>query len=312
MNEILTNVVNKAIATLDHIKSAIIRNGVDVPEGSSTATYADKIDEVFDAGADSVAPDIEEQTMRLNDGLAGGNSDAQTMREKIYEEGKAEGYQKHFSDMLDGLKTNVNQFQNLFSGVGWNDKTFIPDRDMVVTGNIRNMFFLSRITGSLQDYFTKGGHTISFVNIVSMDSMLNYSKISGFPAVSIGNGATVNQMFGGAELLTTIEKIIISDDGSNKFNRAFDKCYSLVSVVIEGVIGQNGFNVSWSPLNKASLTSIVNALSATTTGLTVTLRLDAVNKAFETSEGAADGSTSDEWLALAATKSNWTISLINS
>jgi hypothetical protein len=60
------------------------------------------------------------------------------------------------------------------------------------------------------------------------------------------------------------------------------------------------------------LTNIVNALSTTTTGLFVTLRKDAVNKAFETSEGAMDGSTSDEWLALAATKANWTISLINS
>ncbi len=63
-------------------------------------------------------------------------------------------------------------------------------------------------------------------------------------------------------------------------------------------------------LSKASLTSIINGLSAETSGLTVTLSKTAVNKAFETSEGANDGSTSAEWLALIATKPNWNISLV--
>ena len=62
-------------------------------------------------------------------------------------------------------------------------------------------------------------------------------------------------------------------------------------------------------LSKASITSIINALSSTTSGLTVTLSKTAVNTAFETESGGADGSTSQEWLALATTKSNWTISL---
>lgn len=66
---------------------------------------------------------------------------------------------------------------------------------------------------------------------------------------------------------------------------------------------------AWCPLDKASTTSVISALSDTATAQTLTLSLSAVNTAFETSEGAADGSTSEEWLALAETKPNWLIEL---
>jgi hypothetical protein len=80
---------------------------------------------------------------------------------------------------------------------------------------------------------------------------------------------------------------------------------------VEGCIKAN-IDFGYCPLNKASIVSVLGGLDHGKSGLTLTLRLDAVNKAFETSEGAMDGSTSDEWLALAATKPSWTISLINS
>jgi hypothetical protein len=40
------------------------------------------------------------------------------------------------------------------------------------------------------------------------------------------------------------------------------------------------------------------------------LPLRAVNKAFETSEGANDGKTSTEWETLIGTKTNWTIAYV--
>jgi hypothetical protein len=52
-------------------------------------------------------------------------------------------------------------------------------------------------------------------------------------------------------------------------------------------------------LTKASITSIINGLSADTSELTVTLSKTAVNTAF----------TDEEWATLIATKPNWTISL---
>lgn len=61
-------------------------------------------------------------------------------------------------------------------------------------------------------------------------------------------------------------------------------------------------------LSRESIESIVNHLSDTI-GMTLTLSTTAVNSAFETSTGAKDGATSDEWLALTGTKTNWTITL---
>jgi hypothetical protein len=66
---------------------------------------------------------------------------------------------------------------------------------------------------------------------------------------------------------------------------------------------------SCTKLTKASITSAINGLNDSVTGKTVSFRLVAVNKAFETSEGANDGSTSAEWQSLVGTKPNWTISL---
>lgn len=76
---------------------------------------------------------------------------------------------------------------------------------------------------------------------------------------------------------------------------------------------QGKINVSisfeWLALDKASTKSIINALSNTATGQTLTLNIAAVNTAFETSSAAKDGSTSTEFAALVATKTNWTIVL---
>ena len=95
-----------------------------------------------------------------------------------------------------------------------------------------------------------------------------------------------------------------------RFVQCFEECNDLEELNVTGTIEVDGFDVHWSTkLNRASHESIVAALSTTTTGLTVTFSLAAVNKAFETSEGANDGSTSAEWEALKATRPNWGIGL---
>ena len=92
------------------------------------------------------------------------------------------------------------------------------------------------------------------------------------------------------------------------FSQAFLQCYELEEITIGGVIGQT-VTFADCPLNKESIENIIGALSESASGKTLTLKLTAVQKAFETSEGANDGNTSGQWLALAATKSNWTITL---
>jgi hypothetical protein len=107
-----------------------------------------------------------------------------------------------------------------------------------------------------------------------------------------------NSTFANCKKLKRIAKMTV--DETSKYAATFEQCFSLEELTIAGTIGANGFNLRHSTnLNKASITSIINALSSTTSGLTVTLSKTAVNNAF----------TTDEWNALIDTKKNWTISL---
>ena len=94
------------------------------------------------------------------------------------------------------------------------------------------------------------------------------------------------------------------------YSTPFGGCSKLEEIRFNGTIGKNGLSFKDSTkLSKDSHISTIEHLSATTSGLTVTFSRIAVNKAFETSSGANDGSTSTEWTTLVASKSNWTISL---
>lgn len=85
---------------------------------------------------------------------------------------------------------------------------------------------------------------------------------------------------------------------------------ALREIRFQGVIGLS-LDLSEAPmLSAASMENVISCLSGSASGLTLTLSESAVNAAFETAEGAGDGSQSAAWAALIATKSNWTISLV--
>jgi hypothetical protein len=138
--------------------------------------------------------------------------------------------------------------------------------------------------------------------------MFAYANVSRIPQLdfSVGN-KSMQQTFNGCNVVT-IDKIKVN--ANTIYEVAFSNTSNLVNITIDGKIAKNGFDVHWSTkLNKPSILSIVNALSTTTSGLTATLSKTAVDTAFATTEGGTDGSTSAEWLALVATRSNWTIAL---
>lgn len=56
-------------------------------------------------------------------------------------------------------------------------------------------------------------------------------------------------------------KIILKADSSQAFTNNFTNCVALENLIIEGAIGQNGFNIQpCSKLTHDSLVSIINAL----------------------------------------------------
>lgn len=110
---------------------------------------------------------------------------------------------------------------------------------------------------------------------------------------------TLSTTFGGCTAL--IKCMPINCDMVYSFVNTFKDCSELEELPVSGTLKTNGFDVHWSTkLNKTSITSIINALSSTTSGLTVTISKAAKEAAF----------TDEEWAVLEATKPNWTISLV--
>lgn len=160
-----------------------------------------------------------------------------------------------------------------FSGKSWDDVTYNPMYP-IVTGvyanDAKQMFYYSDITSTKVDIV---------VNI---------------------NQGTSDYLFGYCKKLKDILLLDVTNY-TGKYTGWFSNCDTLENIKIKGTVKNSGLDFHWSTLLSAdSLKSIINALSTTTTGLTITLPTTA-----QTNYEAVYGSGS--WATLVATRSNWTI-----
>lgn len=224
---------------------------------------------------------------------------------KVYDAGAKSEYDRFWdSYQANGTRTD---YEGLFTRQGWNNTTFKPKYDMYPT-DVFNMFSGCSITGHLKDRLN--GKILDTSNATRTTQIFSNSKIGGVGEIDVRKAPTDNHyMFGWNYSLHTIDKLIV--DENTTYTGWFNSTTNLQNLTIEGTIANNGFSVSsCKKLSKASIESIINALSALTSALSVTLSKTAVDNAFETSEGAADGTTSAEWANLISTKPNWTIALV--
>lgn len=197
-----------------------------------------------------------------------------------------------------------------FAGTGWNNDTFKPKYDIKVS-NGYFLFYNCGVKGDLVEILNGLGVTLDTSEATSVQYLFWTSRFTRVGEINLTGLARVlgntSQAFSTGTLIT-IDKIIINENNVFATNM-FAGATALKNITVEGPIA---YSISFKdcPLSKASILSLFNSLSDTITGTTLTLKLSAVNTAFETSAGAADGSTSEEWAALIATKPNWTISLV--
>ena len=152
---------------------------------------------------------------------------------------------------------------------------------------------------------------IDFSLCTNVSNLFQQSDVKSIEKVDLSNvSGTISNTFHHADLLETIGELVLKSDGSQAFSDNFIAYTpSLKNIKITGVIGNN-FKLGYaSMLSKESIKSIVSALSDTAEGKVLTISETAVNNAFETSEGLADGATSEEWLNLVASKPSWEINL---
>lgn len=223
------------------------------------------------------------RTEGLEEGKAIGYAEGKT-------DGIAEGKKSQYDEFWDAYQRGINGISQIYSGsymfanAGWNDDTFKPKYSMPYLNNASNMFNTCDIT-DLSAALARQGVVFDFSKCVSVSGAFAYSRLTKIPEIStVGANqySGLNSIFNYSRSLHTIEKLILKDDGSQRFSSSFDYCESLANIIIEGVIGQNGFNVQWSTkLSHDSLMSIINALkdnSGTDTWNTITLGPDNIAK----------------------------------
>lgn len=240
---------------------------------------------------------------------------AKTDYDEVYEAGK----QAQYDEFWDAFQQNGNRtdYKYGFAGKGWSAKTFYPKYDMTVS-NTLGMFqeFGSSETSplNLRERLEECGVRIFIATTGQMGNTFYAAYITEIPELDLSAISSLNGTFGNCSSLQTVS-FRLSDDGrAYAQSSAFTGCNRLVNLTITGgVLAKSGLDLSWSKeLSKASIQNIVEHLSTTSSGQSVTFSLTAVNNAFETSSGAANGSTSTEWANLIATRSNWTINLLDS
>lgn len=221
---------------------------------------------------------------------------------KVYESGKKSEHDAFWDSFQD--YGNRTAYDHAFRGP-WDATTFKPKYDIKLVGAASSAFAGNGagkgLVGDLQQMLDDCGVTLDTSEATRLDSMFyNNTGTTRVGAIDTTGATNIAYLFEWASSLKTIEKLILKSDGSQDMN-IFNGTVALENVTIEGVIGKNGLNMRHATkLSRTSIASVVNALSTTTSGLSITLSQTAVKAAYSDSD----------WTALANTRSNWTISLV--
>ena len=193
---------------------------------------------------------------------------------------------------------NMTYYAYAFAGVGWTQSVFKPKYNIEpVTPT--SMFSSSSIVDIRPQTI---GVDVDFSKCTSFYYLCSNSTIKymGVVDCSSAQSASLSYIFSSAKELVSVEKVIMPEMDSAGFaDKSFENAVKLEHICIEGVIHRST-SLRWSPLlSKASMESMINALSDTAEGQTITFSQAAKNNAF----------TDSEWAALIGTKPNWTFSL---
>lgn len=224
-----------------------------------------------------------------------------------YDRGFDEGENEMLRDMWDALQKGGKRedYNNAFRETAITDAMFKPIYDMQPT-TAYHMFFGNDGITDLKNIPVK----LDFSKCVEIQrafyGMLNTNTGIGLKRVGIIDCRSLETwrgsfagLFDWDIYLEEVEKIILPDSDDVSFNSCFNACYALTEIRFEGFILQD-ISFADCPLSRESIESVINALSPSVSGKTLTLNIHAKDSAFSDSE----------WDALISAKSNWTISLV--
>jgi hypothetical protein len=213
---------------------------------------------------------------------------------EVYEAGQKAEHEAFW----DAYQENGSRTNYYFSFYYWADGNFKPKYNITAKSFERG-FMESRIT-DLKQLLLDSGVTLGFTSncetYALYEAFLN-SQITHIPALESTRINNAASCFNGCKKLVSIDNIALNDNCN--YDSAFKNCTALEEVRFGSKISKTTHFSAATKLSKASIESIINALLSTTSGLTVSFSKTAKEAAF----------TAEEWSALIATKTNWTISL---
>ena len=210
--------------------------------------------------------------------------DFETKIDTVYQKGKQDSNSDFWDDVFTPNGTPRTKYDYLFANSFWNDALWetIPKSYTMKPVSYWGKGFQSVFTNSvLKNPFKTslnptGKITLNTAEVTNCNYAFSGSSIEHLPTIdaSCDTGGLYYMCYG-AKKLISIDKLVLRATGSNTFVQTLTDCVALTNIVIEGSIGQDGFNVSsCTKLTHDSLLSIINALkdySGTTTAKTVTL-----------------------------------------
>ena len=213
----------------------------------------------------------------------------------------------------NGTRTN---YSSAFQLQQWDKNSFIPTYDITPT-NASSMFrFIGPGSNELQvdmeELEKTQGIKFDFSNCTVFEYAFAGGLFSVLNVIDMSLSASSNSyVFYGAYSGRRLKKInrLILGENTKPHSTWFGYADQLTHIGFEGVLANNGLDISTCPkIDKESIISLVNILSETTSGLTITLRKSAVNNAFgidiDDETTYPEGS---EFYNLRNSKSNWTI-----
>lgn len=230
-----------------------------------------------------------------------------------YEAGHTAGYNSGYDagkmvfwdSYMPEKGTTTATFNRKFAGDGWTNTSWKPPYNMNVS-SAQYTFWASPIT-DIQEYLDESGVELNFEPCSNFTQTFSYCKVKWLRKFgSSTKKGTYTSTFDNATNLHTIEEFYVVEDST--FSNTFNYCSALVNINVIGTISKNGVNLRWSTkLSKASMTSFKDALSTTTSGLTITWSKTAINNAFgidvDDPTTYPEGSEFYEWRN---SRENWT------
>ena len=302
---VLKNNIARAVAVFKSLKETLSKYDVAYPmeDISDKTTDMEQYVEGIDRACSS----------EYLKGLTNGN---ETGWNSGHTQGIKEGRQAQYDEFWDEFQQNGKRTDYRFAfGCGWNTKTFKPKHPIIPKDAYKNQNAASQmfsyIGQSENKYLDLSEYPLDLTKVTQADETFQNAFLENI-YVDVTDIRT-NKLFNGSDM----------DRGSHPYKNVTIKCsanttfsnpffyanFDKLLFTEDSIIAQSGIDLKWAKglkSSKESFVNIINTLSATTTGLTVTFNKTAVNTAFGIN---VDDETTytDEWKELTASKPNWNI-----